>query len=243
MGPVRYSDCMSKQQNRKRRSPDSIAIGEMFGHVAVIGEPVKGREGNYFPCMCDCGTPTFVRMGKLTSSPNVSCGCAKFRKKHGGARRRSNSFKHGTSQERLYRIWCGIRYRCYNVDGPAFEHYGGRGIGMCDDWFEDYASFRAWSHDNGYQDTLTIDRIDVNGNYEPNNCRWVSRAKQSNNRRNTLSITLFGETKSLKEWVCDTRCQVKYQTAYQRLLAGWDAKAAITTPARQPKSTQRSKVA
>lgn len=114
---------------------------------------------------------------------------------------------------------------------------------MCEEWYADYSAFKKWSVENGYRDELTIDRIDVNGNYEPENCRWVTRGKQSNNRRNSLKLTIFDETKSLKEWVCDARCEVKYQTAYQRLLAGWDPKEAITTPARSACTSKRSKVA
>lgn len=224
---------MSRVQFRKRQSPESISVGQIFGHVSVIGEPIKGPDGSYFPCMCDCGRPTFIRMGRLTSTPGVSCGHAADRTKHGGAVRKSNATKHGLSQNRLYRIWCGIRYRCYNVDGPSYRHYGGRGITMCDEWYSDYSTFREWALTNGYTDQLTIDRIDVNGNYEPDNCRWTTRQRQSMNRRNTMELSLHGETKSLKEWVEDARCVVKYHTAYQRLLNGWDLERALVTPARK----------
>jgi hypothetical protein len=182
--------------------------------------------------MCDCGVPTFMRMGQLTSSPNPSCGHAKGNYKH-GASKNSNATKHGLSNSRLYNIWCGMRYRCYNTDSPAYHHYGGRGIVMCDDWYDDYASFERWALSSGYDNELSIDRVDVNEGYAPSNCRWATRAEQADNRRNATSVDAWGDSKSLKAWSRDSRCLVGYPTLYNRIvLSGWDAEKAISTPAR-----------
>lgn len=108
--------------------------------------------------------------------------------------------RHGESNTRLYRIWQDMKSRCYNSGDKVYKHYGDRGICVCDNWKFSYISFKNWAMENGYRDNLTIDRIDVNGNYEPSNCRWVDRSIQSANRRNTIFIKLNGETKTISEW-------------------------------------------
>lgn len=107
---------------------------------------------------------------------------------------------HGDCFTRLYSIWQNMKLRCLNGKDKLYKHYGGRGIKICQEWLVSYTNFRCWAMENGYQDDLTIDRIDVNGNYEPDNCRWVTQQVQCANRRNTIFITIDGMTKSISEW-------------------------------------------
>lgn len=101
---------------------------------------------------------------------------------------------------RLYNIWCGIKKRCYNPKEPCYRHYGARGITVCDEWLHDFNAFSKWSLQNGYSDLLTIDRIDTNGNYCPDNCRWITHAEQQRNRTNNVRIEHNGESKTIAEW-------------------------------------------
>ncbi len=107
---------------------------------------------------------------------------------------------HGLSKTRVYSIWCDMKKRCYNPKNKRYECYGGRGIRVCDEWLHDFVRFYEWSMANGYEETLSIDRKDVNGNYEPGNCRWVTMKEQERNRRDNVFITYKGETKTMAEW-------------------------------------------
>ena len=121
------------------------------------------------------------------------------------------------------------RCNCSSYDG--YKHYGGRGIAVCEEWKNNFQAFYEWSMANGYTDELTIDRIDVNGNYEPSNCRWVTRKVQSNNTRVNHFVTLNGCTKTLAEWA--EEYGIKQDTMYHRLNRGWSIEQAITTPIRR----------
>lgn len=107
---------------------------------------------------------------------------------------------HGYSDTRLYRIWISMRSRCNNQNDKFYKDYGGRGIKVCDAWNNSFEPFKTWSLSCGYKETLTIDRISVNGDYCPENCRWATNKEQSNNRRNTLYITFEGVTHTTSEW-------------------------------------------
>ena len=108
--------------------------------------------------------------------------------------------KHGMKHTRIYEIWCGMKKRCYNQNSKNFPQYGGKGIIVCDDWKNDFLKFYDWSMKNGYQENLTIDRIDNNGNYEPSNCRWITHKQQQRNRTNNIYLEHNGETKTLSGW-------------------------------------------
>lgn len=107
---------------------------------------------------------------------------------------------HGGKHTRLYNTWCSMRERCKNPHHSDYSRYGGRGIRVCEEWDKDYSIFRDWAMQNGYTDNLTIDRIDNNGNYEPCNCRWVTRREQNRNYSRNHFITYNGETKCLSDW-------------------------------------------
>jgi hypothetical protein len=120
---------------------------------------------------------------------------------------------------RIRNILVKIKDRCYNIKCYAYENYGGRGIRLCDEWLNNPSNFYIWSLNNGYSDDLSIDRIDNNGNYEPDNCRWVSMFIQANNRRNNHLVTIDGETKTIMEW--SKYFKIPYDTLKNRVNKGW----------------------
>ena len=135
---------------------------------------------------------------------------------------------HGESHTRLYKIWKYIKRRCYNTNFWAFKRYGGRGIYVCEEWNK-YEDFRAWALANGYRDDLTLDRKDNDGNYCPENCRWVTRKVQANNRNNNVVWEFEGEEHTVKEW--SEIVGVNYTTLHSRVFRyGWSVEEALTTP-------------
>ena len=131
---------------------------------------------------------------------------------------------------RLYGIYAGMKERCSNPCHCAYQNYGGRGISYCEEW-QDFQVFKAWAESNGYSDNLTLDRIDVNGNYEPSNCRWITLKEQQNNRTNNHLIEYNGDLKTLQQW--GEIFNIKWTTLYKRLQSGWDIEKALTTPVRK----------
>lgn len=187
-------------------------IGQKFGKLKVIlelEERAKGG-GKQYLCQCDCGNTTIVRSDHLKSGHTTSCGCNKIM-----------ITSHRKSQSNLYRRWDKIKQRCYNKNNHAYKHYGGRGIVMCDEWRDDFMAFYDWAINNGYYKNLTIDRIDVNGNYEPNNCRWVDYTTQNNNRSNTIYITCNGKTQSVMQWCRELN--LNPSTVYYRVKRGYNS--------------------
>lgn len=158
--------------------------GQRFGRLTVIDRAENDRKNQAcWRCRCDCGNVTVVAGARLRRGTTKSCGC------YFQERRREKAKTHGGRHERLYGVWYNMRQRCENAKEKSYPYYGGRGIRVCDEW-RDYATFREWALANGYdpeaeKGKCTIDRIDVNGNYEPTNCRWVSMAEQNSNKRRT----------------------------------------------------------
>lgn len=192
-------------------------VGKRFGFLLVIerkGSDEKGQ--SLWLCRCDCGTEKVVR-GHDLKGGTKSCGCSR--------RYNTGLYKHGLSNTRLHRIWRSIQDRCYNQKNQDYRHYGGRGITVCDEWREDFMSFYNWSMENGYEEILTIDRIDVNKGYCPDNCRWVSMVEQSNNRRNNKVITFHGESLTIAQW--SKKIGVKYGDIQNRLNYGYSFEDAI----------------
>jgi hypothetical protein len=140
----------------------------------------------------------------------------------------------------LYERWREIRRRCMAPSNKSWKHYGGRGIRVCEEW-DSFPEFEQWAVSNGYSDGLHIDRIDVNKDYSPDNCRWVTNLQNQNNKRNNYYVTAFGETKTLAEWGRDSRCMVSYDTLCQRLNqkrpTRWSPEEAISTPSTQIRTT------
>jgi hypothetical protein len=163
--------------------------GNRYGHLVVIGRDFSTRK-NYWICKCDCGNTKSIFRGHITSGKITDCGC-----------RRKEKVKkiHGESNTRLFHIWIGMHTRCNNPHCKCYPDYGGRGVSICDEW-ENYITFRNWSLAHRYNDILTIDRIDNNGNYCPENCRWVDAKTQSNNRRSNHYLSFNGERHTIREW-------------------------------------------
>ena len=141
--------------------------------------------------MCDCGGQTITSRRNLTQGNSKSCGC--YRRELG-----KKNKTHGMKKTRLYRIWAGMKDRTTNPNSKYWIDYGGRGISLCDEWF-DFENFMEWAISNGYTEELTLDRVDVNRNYEPSNCRWATYLEQENNRRNTVYCKYNGETVPIME--------------------------------------------
>lgn len=168
--------------------------GKRFGKFTVI--EFAGSKDGYalWKCVCDCGKEKIIRGSGLRSGNTVSCGC--WRKEITS----SVLTKHGMANSRLYTIWSNMKARCFKQSNTEYCYYGGRGITICDEWKDDFQSFYDWAMANGYKEHLTIDRIDVNGDYSPENCRWVDMKVQSNNRRSNHIIEFNGESHNVKQW-------------------------------------------
>lgn len=138
--------------------------------------------------------------------------------------------QHKKRWTRLYTTWTNLKARCSNKKHPAYKNYGGRGITFCDEWIT-FMPFYDWAMSNGYNDKLSLDRIDNNGNYEPNNCQWVSRKVQNRNTRKTKNVTINNITYCLKDWA--DIYNINYTTLLYRIRRGWDEVRAVTTPVKK----------
>lgn len=214
-------------------------IGKRFGRLVVVSEapPIKeGKDERLRPallCKCDCGNEKIVRIMCLKRGSCVSCGCE--------AREKASKrlFKHGMTDTRLFSIWDGMIDRCYHSYSIEYCNYGGRGVSVCSEWKDSFLAFYNWAMNNGYSENLTIDRIDVNGDYEPENCRWATYTQQARNRRNNHFVTLNGETKTLVEW--SEIIGIKADTLWRRLSDGMDVERALTMPLQAHKSPKKNK--
>lgn len=156
--------------------------GQRFGRLTVIKFAETKNHTLYWKCKCDCGNIKIIAGNDLKSKKIKSCGCLRKEKA-------SNlNKKHNLCNTRIYNIFLGAKSRCYNIKDKAYKNYGGRGIKICNEWLNDFMNFYNWAINSGYQDNLTLDRIDVNKNYEPNNCRWTTMKEQENNRTNNRRI-------------------------------------------------------
>lgn len=200
--------------------------GKRFGNLTVLRKTYKaiknGKRYVCWECQCDCGNITTVYTNALKSGNTLSCGCYN----------RKRAFKHGGKGTRLYNIWLAMKARCKNPNRPEYKHYGGRGISVCPDW-ENFANFQEWAITNGYQDHLTLDRIDVNGNYYPKNCRWATYEEQANNKRKTIKITVGDETHTISEWCKITN--VPETAIRHRIHYGWEPQKIVYQPSMRAK--------
>ena len=173
--------------------------GQKFGRLTVIKCIGRSKDRQkLWLCKCECGKLKESKTTYLTSGDTTSCGC--YRKeceiKNFSAYWKNTSIK--KQYPRLYRIWTGMKTRCYNKNNENFKYYGLRNIKVCDEWKNNFINFKDWAIKNGYDDNLTIDRIDVNKNYCPENCRWATIKEQNNNKRNTKKIKLFNEVNTIR---------------------------------------------
>ena len=203
--------------------------GKRFGKLVAIKTAGKTKNGAYlWQCKCDCGNEIIANVGNLKNGHTKSCGCLRV------DRCKPNFTKHGLEHTRLYGIWSDMRLRCYDEKNIAYHRYGGRGITICDEWKNDVKAFYDWATANGYKDSLTIDRIDNDGNYCPENCRWATVKEQASNRRSNILVTHNGKTQTMKKWANEVGTPYKVVWARMQKL-GWSAERALTEPVKKGK--------
>ena len=215
--------------------------GQRFGKLTVIKMVGQDKHRNViWRCRCDCGNMHEVVSRALVSGNCKSCGCLG----HGKFRNKRDEF-HGGSKERLYRIWGCMLNRCYDPNRKEYPHYGGRGISVCDEWRNSYAAFRSWALANGYDSRksgyqCSLDRIDVDGNYEPSNCRWISMKEQAWNKQNTTWLNYRGKLITYGE--AEKIGGIVSATIRGRIERGWTVERAIEQPVRKFKCGNASRV-
>lgn len=192
--------------------------GQKFGRLTVIElSPRKGGHTSWWWCKCDCGNIVEVGKNSLTSGNTKSCGC--YGSEKARERGRQMLTKHGWYGTKLYHIWKNMVERCEKPYHSQYANYGERGISVAKEWRNSPKAFCEWAIANGYEDNLTIDRIDPNGNYEPNNCRWITMGEQQTNKRNNVNITYNGKTQCVAEWARELG--LIQHRLYARVKAGW----------------------
>lgn len=202
-----------------------INRGVRFGRLIVLDAAGTDKWGSHLSrCLCDCGNETITLNSSLRGGKTLSCGCLQRE------RASISNTTHGKTNTRLFGIWMGMKNRCYIPSNKEYARYGGRGITICDEWKDDFMAFYTWSMSNGYMDGLSIDRIDNDNGYSPNNCRWITIRAQQNNRCNNKFLSFNGKTKTLSEWAEETK--IPAAVIGQRLRCGWSVPRALTTPRR-----------
>lgn len=234
IGRTRYS--VLQKYNDLGLKKKEYGVGDKINKLLITDkyyEAYKTKTGSknrsIVVCKCDCGKEKIIRLQHLVNGHTKSCGC--WNNEAASQRMTKMNFKHGKADlknNRLYRTYHSIKCRCYNKNYAQYKDYGGKGIVVCEKWNNDYLSFEKWALENGYQDNLTIDRKDNNGNYEPDNCKWSTMEEQQNNKNNNRIVTAFGESKTAAAWSRDSRCVVTYVAIIYRLSHGWSPEEAIT---------------
>lgn len=216
-------------------------VGEKFGRVTVLSfagckKDSKGRSAAYWNCVCDCGKKFTTRGNCLTQGNTLSCGCLNREKtiarqtKHGLYSRASKK------ENQLYRVWEHMKRRCYNPNDKHYKDYGGRGITVCDEWRDDFGAFHDWAIANGYKKEVlpnginkwTIDRIDNEEGYFPDNCRWITIQEQQYNKRGNRHITHNGETMTIAEMA--KKYGMDDNLFRDRLRYGWSMEDILSRP-------------
>lgn len=200
--------------------------GKQYGKLTVVEFAYKKGSRTYWRCSCECGNDIIVRSDSIKNGHAKSCGCLKIEK----LRNNPPHYIHGQRHTRVYRIWSEMLTRCYNKNIKGYSNYGRRGIFVCEQW-HDFKNFYDWAMANGYTDRLTIDRIDNNGSYCPENCRWATQKQQSNNRRTNQFYIVANEKLTIAQ-IAEKYC-IDYKLLWNRLKKNWDIEKAIDTPKRE----------
>lgn len=218
-------------------SANEEVIGQQFGEWTVLKYNGCDGKNTTYLCKCSCGIEKVVRRNTLLKGLSKSCGCKRgyhVSESQSGKPKKGhpNPFcGMGEGKTRLHIIWDGMKRRCNCPTDKHYMWYGGRGITVCDEWSNSFQAFKKWAISNGYKDDLSIDRIDVDGNYCPENCRWVTQREQCRNKRNNVMLTLNGITMCAKEW--SNLTGIKDGTiCYRKNRLGWSDEKTLTTPVR-----------
>lgn len=199
-------------------------IGKKFGRLTVVSYSHSKGYRHYYLCKCDCGNEKIILKGNLLQGYTQSCGCLQ-------KERASDAHSLPDGYHHLQHIYRGMVKRCYDVNDPNYKRYGARGIKICEQWLNDNNSFREWAVSHGYREDLQIERIDNDGNYCPENCKWITKYEQSLNRRSSVRITYNGKAQTLKEW--SRELGINNTTLHNRInYYGWSIEKAFTTPVR-----------
>lgn len=201
--------------------------GKTYNMLTVIKRlPNNSSGATVWECQCECGRITKVRSSNLKNGNVKSCGCLKHR---------STSTTHNKSNTKLYGIWNAMKQRCYNPNYHAYKNYGGRGIIICDDWVNSFNNFYNWAINNGYQEGLSIERINVDDNYYPNNCTWITLAQQAQNRRSCHMFCYNNKKQNLTQW-CN-ELGLDYKLVHNRIFKlNWSFERAISEPVHTEKN-------
>lgn len=207
-------------------------VNQKYGKLTVLERAdgairKNGKSRTAWRCLCECGNETIVNSDALIKGTQVSRGCYK------NQRLSEMRTKHGKTNTRLYSVWSGIKNRCYNPNTYEYRFYGARGITMCSDWKQNFMSFYNWAIKNGYDENADrgmyeLDRIDCNGDYSPDNCRFLTRKEQMNNMRSNHIIECNGESHSIAEWSRITGVN-QYKIRNRTVKLGWSPKRALFT--------------
>lgn len=200
--------------------------GQRFGRLYVIAPAGRNTHREViWECVCDCGNHVIVAGYSLRCGSTTSCGCWKSEVLDS---LKIRSTKHGLSKHPLHPIWNGIKVRCNDKNRHNYMNYGGRGITICDEWKDDFEAFYNWSISHGWKQGLSIDRIDNDKGYSPDNCRWTDAYVQANNSRHCHYITYNSETLTISQWA--RKIGLKPSTLNARIKSGWSIEKALTTP-------------
>ena len=200
--------------------------GQKFGRLTAIECVGRDRQRMaLWKCRCECGNYIVTRGTGLRYGSTKSCGCLRYE------RAKDACTTHGLSGKRLYKIWLNMKSRCFNSNTPKFKNHGGRGITICKEWLS-FKAFYGWAITSGYRDDLTLDRINNNGDYSPENCRWATYAEQALNSRNNHLLTHKGKTQPMTLWADEIG--MKFSTLHARIADyGWTVEDALETPVRE----------
>ena len=209
-----------------------MKVGDKINYWTILGEPFRKEDGLvYYRCKCKCGVVKDVFYYNVDKGRSKSCGCYNLEALS------KRSATHGMTKTRFYGIWKAMNRRCKDKNQSTYKHYGGRGITVCDRWnkFENfkedmYQSYLDHVSKHGEKNT-SIDRIDINGNYEPSNCRWATWEEQGNNRRNCHYLEFNGKTMSIHNWSLEVN--IPERIIWKRLNYGWTVEDSLTKPLRR----------
>lgn len=204
-----------------------IKIGQRYGKLTVLalGKASNRSKDRMWLCQCDCGNTKLANDMRLKNGYIRSCGCLVSQKA------KEAQTTHGLSKTPLYAVWRGIKARCNNPNCKAYSNYGGRGITVCDEWNNSFESFMEWAVSNGYNESLSIDRIDNDKGYYPYNCRWVDVYVQANNMSHNKRFSYNGETHTLADW--SRILNVNYTSLKKRYDSGWSVEDIVNKPYRK----------